>query len=425
MKILWVTAAPIGPASRILDCPYKGTSGGWVQNIYEEIEHNADNQMSFLCFDKKIKLGSEKYARTQEGEAYCFHMPQVSFGRKAPKKLKRQVEDVILKIKPDIIQIWGTETCVQNMIAQCAPDISKVVFIQGIIGIHERYRGGGLDKLNLHCSMNLKEKIIDCIKRKNFSIQAQLEQQEINACKNVIIDNVFTLSYCEKLKEKINTYYYHLVANKVFYDKEWSIHNCSEYSVFTVFSGGPDKGLHQLLRAIEIVKRRIPKVKVFIPGIYHLEKDKLSSNVKKLTPYERLLTNLIKELDIEDNVVFCGKLSMYQMAERLASSHIFVNPSCMEIHASSLREAMAVGVPSISTYCGSVGEYVIEGVNGFLYRYEEHEVLAHKMYNLLTNANLASEISRNAKEQMGKYREHSQNESILKIYEQIIERKKI
>ena len=64
------------------------------------------------------------------------------------------------------------------------------------------------------------------------------------------------------------------------------------------------------------------------------------------------------------------------MALRLEKANCFVNPSVMENHALSLREALIVGVPSISTVCGSVSDYVVNGKNGFLYRYEEYEVLA-------------------------------------------------
>ena len=76
-------------------------------------------------------------------------MPEMSFGIKPSPKMLHQISDTIQEIKPDIIQIWGTETVAQNAVASCATNIKKVVFIQGLIGIHARYYGGRLDDLGL------------------------------------------------------------------------------------------------------------------------------------------------------------------------------------------------------------------------------------------------------------------------------------
>ena len=40
MRVLWVTASPLGPAARILNMQNAGTSGGWIQTIYEEISRD-------------------------------------------------------------------------------------------------------------------------------------------------------------------------------------------------------------------------------------------------------------------------------------------------------------------------------------------------------------------------------------------------
>ena len=57
-------------------------------------------------------------------------------------------------------------------------------------------------------------------------------------------------------------------------------------------------------------------------------------------------------------------------------TRVFVLSSSIENHASSLKEAMMVGTPSIATFVGGVPEYVRHGENGFLYRFEEYEIMA-------------------------------------------------
>ena len=96
---------------------------------------------------------------------------------------------------------------------------------------------------------------------------------------------------------------------------------------------------------------------------------------------------------MEDNIVFLGKLNPKQMAERLSKTHIFVNPSCMEVHSMGLREALTVGVPSISSCCGSIPEYIQHQKNGYMYRYEEHEQLAYYIQLLLKDEKHCLEFS--------------------------------
>lgn len=37
MRVLWVSGRLIGPAATIINSDYKGTSGGWIQTEYEEL----------------------------------------------------------------------------------------------------------------------------------------------------------------------------------------------------------------------------------------------------------------------------------------------------------------------------------------------------------------------------------------------------
>ena len=103
MRVLWVTASPLGPAARILNMQNAGTSGGWIQTIYEEISRD-EIELSFLCFSKKVKEGRVIHNTSDEGEnAYCLNMPEMSFGIKPSPKMLHQISDTIQEIKPDSV----------------------------------------------------------------------------------------------------------------------------------------------------------------------------------------------------------------------------------------------------------------------------------------------------------------------------------
>ena len=420
MKALWVTASPSGPSARILNVR-AGTSGGWVQTIYEEIK-NQGITLDFLCYSKNIRLGEIRTAVSDSGETvYCLNMPKISFGVEPNQNLKKQVEEVIAKVKPDIIHIWGTETVVQNVVASCANQIPKVVFIQGLIGLHSRYYGGRLNDLGLKLHLKPLELITSIVKKHHFLKQAEYEKKELINAKNVILDNDFSKAYCKAIDSIITPFEYRLNPNNIFEKYEWNIELCKRHKIFTVYGGGPDKGLHQLIRALAIIKQDFQNVEIVIPGSFNtIGNGKLKDS--GLSSFERLLKTLINEYDLNDNVTFCGRLDSEGMAKQLQSAHCFVSPSIMEVHAGSLREAMTVGVPSFSTFCGSVIEYLQEGITGWLYRYEEHEVLAYKIIKLFNDDEIAKRVGHNARSYMIKQKNLMHRISMRDIYEKIIEK---
>ena len=71
-------------------------------------------------------------------------------------------------------------------------------------------------------------------------------------------------------------------------------------------------------------------------------------------------------------------------------------PSAIENHSSSLKEAMMVGMPCVSSKVGGVPEYVNHGENGYLYNFEDYTVLAEYISRIFDDDNLALELSKNA-----------------------------
>lgn len=420
MKVLWVSNSPIGPAANILDETYSGTSGGWIQSEYEFLDKK-DLEMSFLCFAANISKGDVLEKSNAIGKLYALRAPRIQNGIMTSAELVKQVQDIISRVSPDIIHIWGTETCISNAVSKCSPNIPKVVFIQGILGVHKRYLGGYFDRKNYaeyYKGIPFESKLRAWLRAKLFIRQAEIEKDTLNNCKNVIIDNDFSEAYCKFVSPTINCYYRVLEPNAVFENYRWSLAKANQHQIFTVFAGSAEKGVQQLLFAIGMLKRKYPDIKVLIPGSYNLSAEhKLIPG--KANAYETILINIIHKLGIDENVCFTGRLSPEEMAKYISNSHIFVNPSCMEVHALSLREAMSMGVPCITSLCGSTGSYVKHEKNGFVYRYEEYEVLAYYIDKLFSDNVLIEKISRNALDAITEYQSEKKI-SLREIYGKIL-----
>ena len=74
----------------------------------------------------------------------------------------------------------------------------------------------------------------------------------------------------------------------------------------------------------------------------------------------------IHDLGLKNYITFLNELPHYQVIEMLSECNLFILPSIEEGISNSVLEAMAVGVPVISTDCGGMVEVIKHGENGFI-----------------------------------------------------------
>lgn len=420
MRILWVSNSPIGPSANILNETYGGTSGGWIQSEYESLAKE-EHEMFFLSMISNLKKGEILKKSNDLGTLYCCKLPKPCYGIKNPQYLEENIKGIIDEIMPDIIHIWGTETCVSNIVSKCAPEIPKVIFIQGIIGIHQKYLGGFFgrkENKEYFKGSSLISRVKDGLRIKLFKNQVAIERETLLNCKNVIIDSDFGKAFFRSVSDNIKCFAHPLLPNQIFYNYSWDYENINPHTIFTVYSGNAEKGLQELLKAVAIVKRTYPDVKVCVPGIYPLDENK-NLVAQKNDSYSCVLKNMIDSLGLKENVEFLGRLDVKGMAENMAKVHIFVNPSCQEVHASTLREAMIVGTPCISTLCGCVAEFLRHNENGLLYRYQEYEVLAYYIEKIFSDKDFSKQLSQNSKRALDLLTGEN-TKSMSEIYESIV-----
>jgi colanic acid/amylovoran biosynthesis glycosyltransferase len=74
----------------------------------------------------------------------------------------------------------------------------------------------------------------------------------------------------------------------------------------------------------------------------------------------------IDDLGLNECVSFMNGLPHDEVMRKLSGSDLFLLPSLEEGISNAVMEAMALGVPVISTNCGGMGEVIKNGENGFL-----------------------------------------------------------
>lgn len=112
------------------------------------------------------------------------------------------------------------------------------------------------------------------------------------------------------------------------------------------------------------------------------------------------LQALIHSLNLDTIVHLVGSKTREAVIESLSQSHIFLHPSVtahngdQEASPVAIQEAMAMGLPVISTYHGGIPELIEDGVSGFLVPERDAAALAEKLIPLLQQPDRWAEIGR-------------------------------
>lgn len=132
-----------------------------------------------------------------------------------------------------------------------------------------------------------------------------------------------------------------------------------------------------LIKAFSNVVRKIPNAKLLIYGDGSLKET---------------LQQLIDNLGLYDSVKLMGQTS--DVVGTLEMADVFVLPSLYEGMPNALMEAMAVGVPCISTDCPCGGSrMLLDGKNGVLINNNNLDELSNALNNLLLDNNKKKTIS--------------------------------
>jgi len=137
------------------------------------------------------------------------------------------------------------------------------------------------------------------------------------------------------------------------------------------------KGLSYLLTACQKLHTSVADVHLTVVG-----------SGDGLAEYQRLVTTM----GLENIVDFRGVLHGDELAEAYRSAAVFTLPSTNDNFPLVIAEAMATGLPVVSTQIGGIPTLVDEGVTGLLVPPRDTDALAAALQQILTNPDLAQHL---------------------------------
>lgn len=143
------------------------------------------------------------------------------------------------------------------------------------------------------------------------------------------------------------------------------------------------KGLPELLKAIPIIKKKIPNILLVVAGRGPLEKE-----CKKLA----------KELKISGSVIFKGFIPDEEVPSYYASCDVYCSPALGgESFGIVLLEAMAVGTPVAASNIIGYDFVIKNEYNGLLFNPRDPKDIAGKVLRIITDKKIKDKLVDNGK----------------------------
>ncbi len=251
---------------------------------------------------------------------------------------------ILKELKPDIIH---ARSRVPAWIAYLANKSSGIKFVTTV---------HGFNSINFYSSIMQKGDRVICVSN------AIKEYIQTNYNTNEDIIHVIPRGVDTKLfnKESVDLKFVSEFINKYCLDNKFIISSIGRVTQL--------KDYETFLKAVNEIKKEKPNVIALIVGGVRSDKNDYLESLKKL----------IKDLDLEKNVIFTGSQS--KVAEIYFLSDVIVSSSKKpESFGRAVAEAISMDKPVVASNHGGVKDIIIENKNGFFFEVGDYKDLSEKI----------------------------------------------
>ena len=268
------------------------------------------------------------------------------------------IKNIIKKEKPDIVNAHSPVPFMSDIVSINCKDIPFVL----------TYHSGSMIKGNAKTDILIRL-------YENIFLYHTIKRAKKIVCVSDFVRLVFLKDHTGKSVTITPS-----VDTKKFFAKNFSIKNKNK----VIFVGRIDKasewkGTTYLLDAINLVKEKIPKVKLQLAG-----------SGDALEGYQQY----VKKNKLGKFVRFLGALKGRKLVNAYRNTNVLVLPSITEAESFGivLIEAMACKIPVIGTRIGGIPSVIDHGKTGLLVKPENADELAEAIYMILSNPQYAQQL---------------------------------
>jgi glycosyltransferase involved in cell wall biosynthesis len=364
--------------------PYLYEMGGvtmHIKKITKYLSFREDIEMHLITIgnkNEKTKIGNLNIHMIKKSLPYPFSIPSLVWF------LKHK----IIELNPDIVHAQGSFAPYSTAAALVRNKYPTILTMHGIIA----------KELKFHKGINFI--FILFIHKPN-------EKYVVSKISNIIAVSLHVKNVISDMTQSQIC----VIQNGIDFEDIHNVqpHKSIEYPSI-LFVGGLSKvkGIDTLLNAVPIIRKKILNLCLYIAGS---------------GPEENKLKELVKELNIEENVNFLGYVSEIEKYSYYKSADVCVFPSIYEPFGIVLLEAMACGKPVVASNVGGIPFVVEEGKTGLLFESGNVEDLADKIMTILKNEKLREKMGEAGRERAKEFTWDKIAERTVEVYKEILKGK--
>lgn len=166
-------------------------------------------------------------------------------------------------------------------------------------------------------------------------------------------------------------------------------------------------GVDTVLNAFAMLKQQYPEARLTVAGS---------------GPEEGALKEQVSKLGIEAEVTFTGRLDPEQIAQLYKDADLLLNASTVDNSPNSLIEALASGVPVVSSNVGGIPDLVCDGESALLVPPQQPEMLAEAVLRVFGNQGLRDQLVQQGKSVADRFDKHKVLEALAESYSRVVRR---
>lgn len=385
IKVLWLSGAHFNNEK-------PNATGTWMHAMAHELLNTGRVELYNITQTTTNNPKREDYFSINQ-----WAIPANKLNRKGlpSKSIVKYIQQVVSEIKPDIIHVWGTENYWGLLTARKLITGRVLLEIQGLKYETKRYFYAGLTIQELISTLGIREilKPSDSVfsMRRSFKDWGKLEKEIIRNHNLITTQSNWVRSHVREINGSATLFKTKMVLRDEFiHAKRWSLDDCFPFTVFTTFSSIVSyKGLHVLIKAIGVLKKEFPNIKLTIAG---------STGRKGILEYGyfKWIKRAILKLNIPENIHWVGALNASEIVDYLQKSNVSVVPSFIESYCMALDEALHVGTPTAASFAGAMPELGIHKETVYYYQSNDHIMLADAIRSFFIDKDFAEKVSINA-----------------------------
>lgn len=389
LKVLWFTNTPSLFTSKTIGKPV--VEGSWISSLELLIREKGakiDLNIAFFGVCEEIKMfevDNVKYYMIPRAGKVNRWLRRIFLVIHSEKDIQNLLQ-VVEKVKPDLVHIFGTES-VFGMISDKVT-IPVLIQIQGIVNSFIPVYFGNLSLFTVIRFAGIKDFFSAGVLFRYLGEKkrAKRELATLKKAKYVMGRTDFDKSFVEKINPECR--YYHLadVIRREFYIDKTFNERKSRFVIQTVIHAEYYKGLDLIFETFKRLKELSINFEWRIAGLS--KDDPMVKTIRKATGFN----------EDEKDLVFMGKIGAELLAESMRESDLYIHTSFIENPSNAICEAMILGLPIIAANVGGTPSILENGVSGILYKAGNSEELVDSVNKLYNNPEYARLLGANAKQ---------------------------